>query len=166
MRRSLGVLSCALALCTAPLSAQRAERPPLEAGRLTGEVVGGAYAGIAGFLAGRWIGNTVADAIGVEHDKTRNAIALSGAIAGAGLGTAGAVYAIGSLGDQSGDFSATMLGGGVGWVAGTALSRVLFGDTKDATHLRSRTKWVAATVEALLPSIGATIGFNSTRRRQ
>jgi hypothetical protein len=45
------------------------------------------------------------------------------------------------------------------------LNRVLYGQARlpsDRQH--SRMRWVEASFEALLPSLGATIAFNSTRQ--
>src|SRR5690606_17544889 len=74
----------ALALASAPLEAQRA-RPPLGAGRVAGELVAGTYVGIGGFLAGRFVGERMADLLGAERDATIRTVGLTSGIAVAGL---------------------------------------------------------------------------------
>jgi hypothetical protein len=167
--RDVWVLLCAwvtagLVTGAAPLEAQRA-RPPLNVGRVSGELVAGTYAGIGGFLVGRFAGERMADLLGVEREATLRAVGLtSGALVG-GLATAGTVYGIGSIGDETGAFSSTYLGTGVGVVAGWALSRVLLGpQERPDAGMSTAARWAAANVIALLPSIGATVGFNSSRR--
>lgn len=158
-------LALALLLATASsLEAQRA-RPPLNAGRVTGELVAGTYAGIGGFLVGRFVGERMADILGAERDATLRAVGLTSGVAVAGLATAGTVYGIGNIGDETGDFSATYLGTGVGFVAGWALSKAILGpQERPREGISTATRWAAANVIALLPSIGATVGFNSSRR--
>lgn len=158
-------LALALLLATASsLEAQRA-RPPLNAGRVTGELVAGTYAGIGGFLVGRFVGERMADILGAERDATMRAVGLTSGVAVAGLATAGTVYGIGNIGDQTGDFSATYLGTGVGFVAGWALSKAILGpQERPREGMSTAARWAAANVIALLPSIGATVGFNSSRR--
>lgn len=166
--RSLGlccaVVATLLATAAAPLAAQRA-RPPLNAGRVTGELVAGTYVGIGGFLVGRFAGERMADLLGAERDATINAVGLTSGVVVAGLATAGSVYGIGSIGDQTGDFGATYLGTGVGFAAGWALARVLLGpQERPREGMSTAMRWATANVIALLPSIGATVGFNSSRR--
>ncbi|WKW11822.1 hypothetical protein Strain138_001088 [Pseudogemmatithrix spongiicola] len=158
-------LALALLVATASsLEAQRA-RPPLNAGRVAGELAVGTYAGIGGFLVGRFVGERMADILGAERDATMRAVGLTSGVAVAGLATAGSVYGIGNIGDQTGDFSATYLGTGVGFAAGWALSRALLGPSERPREgMSTAARWATANVIALLPSIGATVGFNSSRR--
>lgn len=158
-------LALALLFATASsLEAQRA-RPPLNAGRVAGELAAGTYAGIGGFLVGRFVGERMADILGAERDATMRAVGITSGVAVAGLATAGSVYGIGTIGDQTGDFSATYLGTGVGFAAGWALSRALLGPSERPREgMSTAARWATANVIALLPSIGATVGFNSSRR--
>lgn len=163
-RHGLAAL-CALVLAAVPARAQRAEEPRLNAGRVLGETVVGAYAGIGGFVVGRFVAQEVTELLGVRHDKTRNGLGWAGGILGGGLATAGAVYAIGNLGDQTGDFDATYLGTGAGFVAAVGIARLLLGpDGRPPQNSSTAMRWAMANVIALLPAIGGTIGFNSTRR--
>ncbi len=151
-------------LMALPLSAQQ-QRPTLSAGRVTGELVAGTYAGIGGFLVGRLVGERMADVLGAERDATINAVGLASGVLVGGLATAGTVYGIGNIGDQTGDFAATYLGTGVGFVAGWALSRAILGpQERPRQGMSTAARWATANVIALLPSIGATVGFNSSRR--
>lgn len=148
----------------APLAAQQA-RPPLAPGRIAGELVAGTYVGIGGFLVGRFAGERMADILGAEADATIRRVGVTSGVLVAGLATAGTVYGIGNIDDQTGDFSATYLGTGVGFVAGWALSRALLGpEERPRQGMSTAARWAAANVIALLPSIGATVGFNSSRR--
>jgi len=155
------------ALVAAPLSVATAQqaRPSLNAGRITGELVAGTYAGIGGFLVGRFVGERIGDLAGVDQDVTRRMVGNVTGVAVAGLATAGTVYAIGNIGDQTGQFDATYLGTGVGFVAGWALSRALLGpQERPRQGMSTAMRWATANIIAFLPSIGATVGFNSSRR--
>jgi hypothetical protein len=88
-----------------------------------------------------------------------------GGVIGGGVATAGVVYGIGNMGDQTGDFDATALGTGVGFVAAVGIAKMVLGPTERPRQgMSTATRWAAANVIAMLPAIGATIGFNSTRR--
>ncbi len=151
-------------LAAAPLSAQQA-RPPLSAGRVTAEVVVGTYTGIGGFIVGRYVGQRVGDAVGVTSEDTRRRLGFTSGIVAAGLTTAGTVYGIGSIGDQTGDFATTYLGTGIGFVMAWGLQRSLLGpQERPRSGMSTAMRWTVANVLASLPAAGATIGFNSTRR--
>ena len=75
------------------------------------------------------------------------------------------MYGIGNIGDETGDFAATYLGTGVGFVAGWALSRAILGPAeRPRTGMSTAARWATANVLAILPALGGTIGFNSSRR--
>ena len=95
------------------------------------------------------------------HDRSAH---VAGVIVG-GLTTAGSVYGIGSIGDQTGSFRDALLGAGAGYVTGLAVRWVAMGATsgpRDADD--SGMRWMGAAIESLLPAIGATIAFNTSRR--
>jgi hypothetical protein len=147
-----------------PVAAQQA-RPPLAAGRVAGELVAGTYVGIGGYFVGRFAGERMADILGAERDATIRTVGLTSGVLVAGLATAGTVYGIGNIDNQTGEFSATYLGTGVGFVAGWALSRMMLGpQERPREGMSTAARWAVANVIALLPSIGATVGFNSSRR--
>ena len=123
------VLAAALAaaLVTRPVSAQQRPKPRLEPARVAGELVLGSYAGIGGFVIGRFVGYGVSDLVGVENETARRRVAFVGGVVGGGLATAGMVYAIGNAGDQAGDFDATLLGTGVGFIAAAGIAKLILG---------------------------------------
>ena len=163
------VLAC-MGAATASVRAQgaapasvAAPRPALEPLRITGEVVVGNIAGLGGYFVGQALGNHIASRWPDQNEHTSVFITTGFAYTGAAFATAGGVYAVGSMGDQRGSFSATMLGTGVGAGVAWVLDRTLFSDIDD-TASGSRTRWAQTLLNSLLPSIGATIGFNSSRR--
>jgi hypothetical protein len=162
---ALALTACALGR---PLGAQESEgpsgRPALEPLRIGGEVVAGAYAGFLGFYVGRFVGERVGDLLRLEGtgDAHRTTM-LVFANAGAAFGTAGTVYGIGSIGDQTGDFGTTLLGTGLGYATAVGLNRFICPPAGRAPRA-SRCRIIADAVEVLLPAIGSTIAFNSTRR--
>ena len=160
----LGPLVAAIALVAVPLAAQE-QRPPLNPGRVAGEIFAGAYAGIGGFFIGREVGEGIADLAGVSREGQRRQIGAVTGYVTAGFATAGMVYAIGNIGNETGDFNATALGTSVGFVAALAIARVTMGPN-DGTERRmgNAARWVTINALAMLPAIGATVGFNSTRR--
>ncbi len=168
-RRLLGcvqVLACmgVVASLGSPLGAQRVARPAVEPLRVAGEVAVGTYAGIGGYFLGSAIGNHIAGRWPDQNEHTTAFITTGFAYTGAAFATAGGVYAIGSMGDQRGSFSATMLGTGIGAGVGWVLDRTLFTPNRDESAVASQRRWAETLVNSLLPSIGATIGFNSSRR--
>ena len=129
-------------------------------------VVGG-YSGIAGFVIGRFAAEGISDVVGIENETAMRRIGFAGGVIGGGLATAGVVYGIGNIGDQTGDFDATYLGTGVGFVAALGIARMMLGpEGRPREGMSTSARWATANIVALLPAIGATIGFNSTRRFQ
>ena len=179
MRRAIGASLVALAvaatravlvgvalLATARvLRAQQIEKPRLEPARVVGQVIVGGYSGIAGFVIGRFVAEGVSGAVGIENETAMRRLGFTGGVIGGGLATAGVVYGIGSMGDQTGDFDATYLGTGVGFVAALGIARLMLGpEGRPREGTSTATRWATANIVALLPAIGASIGFNSTRR--
>lgn len=165
MTRVLQLAVLAAALAVSDVAEAQQARPDLNAGRIAGEAFAGAYAGIGGFLIGRFVGERTSDLVGVDREETRRRVGFATGVVVAGLATAGTVYGIGNIGDETGDFDATLLGAGVGFVGAVALARMTLGPSERPREgMSTAMRWAAANVIALLPSIGATIGFNSTRR--
>jgi len=161
----LAMVMLALVATARAAEGQQQPKPRLEPARVAGEVVLGAYAGIGGFIIGRYVGEEIVQRLGSEHEPTIRQVGFATGTIGGGLATAGVVYGIGSLGDPSGDFDATALGAGVGFAASMALARVLLGpELNPPSGMRTRGRWATANLIALLPAVGASIGFNSTRR--
>ena len=75
------------------------------------------------------------------------------------------MYAIGAIGNQTGSYPLALLGAGAGYLAALAVTHFIDRPSGPAvTPQKSRARWLQATVESLLPAIGATIAFNSSRR--
>jgi hypothetical protein len=147
--------------------AQPLDRPRLDAGRVTGEIVVGAYAGIGGVLLGRRMGHEIASFVGAESEATIRRVEFVGAATGGIMATSGAIFGIGSIGDQTGDFSDTALGTTAGFVVAVGVARIMLGpDLRPAPGSSTAMRWAVANVLALLPAIGGTIAFNSSRRSQ
>ena len=139
-------------------------RPALEPARVVGEALAGAYAGIAGYFIGSMAVGGVAELSNVSDDMKEH-IAFVGGVIGAGAATAASVWAIGNIGDQTGSFPMSAAGTAAGVAAGILLNQIIYGHARlPSAGESSRMRWVEASLEALLPSIGATIAFNSTRR--
>jgi len=152
---------------TAQGSPPREERPDVESWRVAGEVFAGAYAGYAGYFVGRLIGTRVADMVVAKGngEPTRRALRNTFGYASGAFATSGAVWGVGSLQGQTGDYETTLLGTGVGFGVAVLVNHTLLlpahGDQSGSARFMRRT---AEFIEVLLPSIGATIAFNSTRR--
>ncbi len=165
----VAIVRCAVALffATGALEAQQIGKPRIEPVRVAGQVVVGGYSGIAGFVIGRFAAEGISDVVGIENETAMRRIGFVGGVIGGGLATAGVVYGIGNIGDQTGDFDATYLGTGVGFVAALGIARMILGpDGRPREGMSTSARWATANIVALLPAIGATIGFNSTRRLQ
>jgi hypothetical protein len=158
--------TCLAVACVAsPAAAQRVGRPSLTVARVAGEAVVGAYTGVAGYYIGRYVGNSIGDLMTLSSETARDRLATTGAWTGAVVGSAAGVYGIGNIGDQTGSITATLGGAAAGAVAGWLFDRAfLAGRHANPSHAGSEMRWLEASLEALLPSIGATIGFNSSRR--
>ncbi|MEA3247457.1 MAG: hypothetical protein U9Q74_14990, partial [Gemmatimonadota bacterium] len=140
-------------------------RPALEPARVVGELFAGAYAGIAGYFVGTWAGTVVADALPTESQDTKDKLGFAFGATGAALATAASVAAVGNIGDQTGSYPTALAGTAGGIAAGVLLNQLIYGHARLPTETSSsRMRWVSASIEALLPSLGATIAFNSTRR--
>ena len=139
-------------------------RPALEPARVAGEALAGAYAGIAGYFVGSMTVSRIAE-LSSASDEMKEHFAFVGGVVGAGAATAASVWAIGNIGDQTGSFPISLAGTGAGLAAGILINQLIYGHARlPSEGESSRMRWVEASLEALLPSIGATIAFNSTRR--
>ena len=139
--------------------------PAIEPARVVGEVLAGAYAGIGGYVLGNWAGGMLATMLPSTSDGTRDRIAMVSGILGAGIATAASVSAIGNIGDQTGSYPAALAGTAGGVAVGLLLNQILYGHARlPSEGESSRVRWIEASLEAMLPAIGATIAFNSTRR--
>ncbi len=164
-RVAIVLCSVALLVATSALDAQQIAKPRIAPARVLGQVVVGGYSGIAGFVIGRFAAENISSVVGIENETAMRRIGFAGGVIGGGLATAGVVYGIGNMGDQTGDFDATYLGTGVGFVAALGIARMMLGpEGRPREGMSTSARWATANIVALLPAIGATIGFNSTRR--
>lgn len=162
------ILVSLLCLISLPTSLFSQGKPPLEAWRLGGEVTAGMYAGYLAYFAGRFVGTHVASAVLTDNsgEWPRNAIRQTLGYTAGALATSGAVYGIGSIQKQTGEFGTTMLGTGIGFGTALVLQRILRSPSRaDESGGRRFLRRAAEFAEVLLPAVGATIGFNSTRKR-
>jgi hypothetical protein len=123
-------------------------RPPLDAVRVSGQVLGGVSGGLVGALLGAMIDSDCHGFICIPAS-----VAL-GALAGYTGGTAAGVYFIGTLGDQDGSFRQAYLGA----VLGIPVQLLAWYGLESAGAPPA-----AGYVAFLVPPIVSTIFFNSTR---
>lgn len=118
--------------------------------RVPGEIIAGGAGGLAGVLAGGSVIRSMKE-IGVDSDG----IAASVLAVSSAFGCASCVYAVGNIGDETGSLLATLAGSALGIAVG------LLGN-----YACDRSDHEIAAIIFLLasPPIGATIGFNMTRR--
>ena len=141
-------------------------RPKLRPERVAAEVVGGTYAGVAGYFLGRGVGTVATAMMTADNEGLRERIVNTVGITGAAFAIGGTVYGIGSMGAEGGSFPSTMLGVSAGVAASLLLSKLVFDGRMPVDEESSRRKWLMATLESSLPAIGGTIAFNSSRRWQ
>ncbi|MCC7194765.1 MAG: hypothetical protein IT356_04330 [Gemmatimonadaceae bacterium] len=140
-------------------------KPSVEPARVFGEIFAGAYAGVAGYFVGTWVGSAIAEGLGTESPENRERIGYVVGILSATFATAGSVAAVGNIGDQTGSYPAALVGTAAGVAVGVLFDQMIYGHARLPSETgSSRMRWVSASIEALLPSFGATIAFNSTRR--
>jgi outer membrane lipoprotein SlyB len=129
------------------------QRPPLTAGRVTGQVASGVLGGALGVAAVLVTGNMIARSMGRNLDDpwdpwTDNWLGAA-VLAGYPLAAATGVHLAGSRGNQRGALLATLGGTLAGAVAGLALD--------DALNANGQ-------VYMLMVPVGGTVGFNISRR--
>jgi hypothetical protein len=158
------LLTLAALAVTTPALAQQ-QKPSLNAGRITGEVLAGTYVGIGAFLVGRVAAENLSDALRVESDRTRNRIGITTGAVVSILATAGVVYGIGNIGNETGDYDATVMGTTAGFAVALTAAHVLIGPgLRPPSGSSTAARWATVNALALLPAAGAAVGFASTRR--
>jgi hypothetical protein len=178
VRRALGLVAL-LALGAGTMRAQTAcaatsagcalgpgERPDVRPERVAGEIVGGTYAGIAGYFVGRGVGTIATAMMSERDDALRDRIVNGAGVVGAGFAIASTVYGIGNIGAETGSYAKTLGGVGIGTAASLIVSHLVFQGRIPADKWSARRKWWVATLECSLPAIGGTIAFNRSRRWQ
>jgi hypothetical protein len=136
--------------------------PPLNGGRVAAQVALGALGTPVGFLGGGVLTKWLVRHLGAR-DETASSAAYVGAWTGAALATAAGPTLIGSHGRVTGSYLAALGGAVAGGAGSYLLVRVNDRGPDDDRPCRLRCAAAAAGV-FLLPSIGATVGFNLSRR--
>jgi hypothetical protein len=162
-RRLATVLLPAAALVPLARTAAQSGTPPLNGGRLAAEVAVGALGTPIGFVAGGVLTKRVALAFGASDDAA-SSVAYAGAWTGAALGTAAGPRLIGARGPVTGSYWAAVAGAVTGGLGSFLLVR-LNNRGPDDEPRACRVRCVVSTAAIfLLPSVGATVGFNLSRR--
>ena len=161
------VAGAARAQVAAPLPGIAQEgKPALRPERVAAEVVGGTYAGVAGYFVGRSIGTIATSMMGAERERSRDRIVDVVGWVGAAFAIGGTVYAIGDMGSETGSFRETMGGVAAGAATSLVLSKIVFRGRMPKEQGSATRKWWVATLECSLPAIGGTIAFNASRKWQ
>ena len=129
---------------------KKVKKPPLSRERIGGEMLAGVGGGIIGALPLALIGKLV-----IDPDVAENYSGIYvGMFIGFTLGSSLGVYIVGDTENETGSFSATLLGSAVGLVG---ISAILY-KTEELIHP------FLLIGSSFLPPIGGAVGFNITRR--
>lgn len=134
--------------------------PPKTGNEIVGGVLGGALLGGAGLAVGWGIGTIFSDETDPEWGMLPAFIGMGiGSGVGYLLGSAVGVYSVGDTDTETGSFLAALGGSVVGLAAGLAAGGLV---VKGLNDPQSSVAFVLTGI--LGPPVGATIGFNATRR--
>jgi hypothetical protein len=159
-------IACAAAL-VASLAPTRAaaqpDLPALSAPRVAAQLGAGVALMPVGFVAGGKLTEWTVERLGIP-DPRASRLALGGAWAGAALTTAAGPALVGARGPGGGRYLAAVGGAVVGGL-GSALLVRLNDRTGDAPRPPCRLRCTVAAVAVFtLPSIGAAVGYDVSRR--
>ncbi len=129
-----------------------AQKPP--EGNLPAQVLAGCGVGVLSGLAGSYIGAFVFSDGEGWGDLLGAAL---GGVLGYTIGTAHGVYMVGSSENVTGSYAATLGGSFLGLLLAYPVSMINIGDTPISMN-------IAYFIAFIGPPVGATIGFNLTRR--
>jgi MFS family permease len=171
MPRSLVLVGACAALSlpplAAPLRAQDAGAPrdvrALSPARTAAQVGAGTLGAPIGFIAVGVVTDRIFESLGRDDDFTSR-ISLGAAYAGGALGAAAGPALIGARGPGSGRFVAAVGGAAAGGLASWAVVRLVDRDGDEAPRGGRIVSTLAGIAVAVLPSVGATIGYNLSRR--
>jgi hypothetical protein len=152
----------AIALCATPLAAQGDVRS-LSVPRVAAQVGAGAIATPIGFFAVGVLTDRVFEQFG-RDDETTSRISMAAAWAGATLATGAGPALVGARGPGSGRYLAAVGGAAVGGLASWAIVRLVDRDGDQPPRGGRIGATLAGAAIFLLPSTGATIGYNMSRR--
>lgn len=162
--RLVALVTGAVVIHATDARAQRGQ-PAVTGGRITAEVATGVIAMPVGFFSGGLASRWVAHRFGASDEQAGN-IATAGAYTGAALLTAVPPTLIGQAGPHAtGSYLAALGGSVVGGLGSWALVRLNKKGTNGDTDRPCHVTCVLSTAAIfLLPSAGATLGFNMSRR--
>jgi len=152
-----------LLIGSARAEAQRRGQPAVTGGRLLAEVAAGTAAMPVGFIGGGIATRWVARRFGASDDAASSA-GLVGAYTIAAFATAVPPTLIGQAGHHAtGSYLAALAGTAIGGLGSLALIRLnrQRGETSRPCHIVCAVSFAGV---ILLPSVGATTGFNLNRR--
>ncbi len=132
--------------------------PPLNAGRIAGELVAGGVGGALGFFGPIYIVMHVFKGIGWVPEDVGAILLLACLPVGSSLG----VYLVGNLGNETGSLRSTIKGSVLGWAGANALAGAILLINEEQPNVARAS--IAKFILFAGPSIGATIGFNMTSR--
>ena len=157
-------LGAATAASPALAQADAHDVPSLGAGRVVGQIASGVALGPVGYVGGGLATRFLVRRFGGSQGTASNA-ADKGAYVGIAAATAVGPALIGARGPGHGNYFAALGGATVG-MFGTALVARLNRTRDDQPLPPCRVKCrVSAAAAFLLPSVGATLGYNLSRRR-
>ncbi|MDQ6885979.1 MAG: hypothetical protein M3068_01660 [Gemmatimonadota bacterium] len=141
-----------------------ARTPPLSIPRVGLEVATGLVGTPLGFVGGGLVARGIALRLGASEERASN-VASAGALAGTALGAAVGPTLVGTHGPTTGSYIASVAGAAAGELGSALLVRLNDRGEGESGPCRVRCVVSAAAI-VLLPSVGATIGFNLSRRGQ
>lgn len=167
MLRSLLLAGACAALPLAPLAAQGdvAQRDVRSLGpaRVALQVGAGTLGTPIGFIAVGVLTDQLFESLG-RDDPTTSKLSLGAAYLGGALGAAAGPALVGARGPGSGKYLAGVGGAAVGGLASWAIVRLVDRDGEEPPRGGRITSTLAGIAVTVLPSVGATIGYNLSRR--
>lgn len=166
LRHRAPVVSLALAVALASLPAALPAQPSLSTGRIAAQVATGAIGTPVGFFATGALVDWLFERTG-RDDATTSRLAHAAGWTGAALATAAGPALVGARGPGSGRYPAAVAGAVVGGLASWGLVRLVDRDGPDDERPPRGGRVgaaVAGVATFLLPSIGATLGYDLSRR--
>lgn len=166
MLRTL-LLAGACAVLPLPLRAQAGgasgDVRALGPARVAAQVGAGTLGTPIGFIAVGVLTDKLFESAGRDDDRTSR-ISLGAAYLGGALGAAAGPALVGARGPGSGRYLAGVGGAAVGGLASWAIVRLVDRDGEEAPRGGRIVSTLAGIAVTMLPSIGATIGYNLSRR--
>lgn len=157
-------LLAALALPGLARAQAAQDAPRLGAGAVTSQLLLGVVGTAGGFIGGGLVTRSVATRLGANEYRASD-IAYVGAYVGAALATPVGPMLIGNRGRATGSYVQALAGTVVGGV-GSALLKTLGDHGAFDCRACGVVRIVAGLGIVVLPSIGATVGFDRSRERE